>query len=56
MAQKNSGAVKDGWISARATTAERMLADQLKVELGIKSYSGLVRTLITNQAKALNIN
>jgi len=47
--------VKDNWITARASTDERMLAEQLMNQLGLKSHSALVRTLINEQAAALNL-
>ena len=47
---------KDNWISTRATTAERMLAEDLMQHYGLRSHSALVRTLIQREAAALNIN
>lgn len=46
---------KDNWISTRASTAERLLAEELMSVMGLKSHSALVRTLIVREAEALNI-
>lgn len=55
MTTKSPTAQRNGLIAARASTQERMLAEQLAVRLGLKSQSDLVRSLITTKAKALNL-
>ena len=55
MKTKSPTAQRNGLIAARASTQERMLAEQLAVHLGLKSQSDLVRSLITTKAKALNL-
>lgn len=47
---------KDNWISARASTDERLLADELMNVYGLRSHGALIRTLINREAEALNIN
>ena len=54
--QMNITSQRNNWISARASTDERLLADRLMQIKGVKSHSALVRTLINDAAKDNNIN
>ena len=54
--QKNPTAQRSGFISCRASTNERALAEQLQNKLQLGSQSELVRYLLNSQAKALGIS
>lgn len=56
MMQQKPLAERDSWISCRATTAERMLAEQLQNKLNLKNQSELVRHLLNAKAEALGIS
>lgn len=46
---------RDGVIQARASTAERMKADELMARMHLSSYGQLVRQLIEEKASALGV-
>lgn len=46
----------DNWINFRATTDDRLRADQLKQQLNVSSVSALVRQLMEEKAQALGID
>ena len=56
MAQTTAATRKDSWITARASTAERLMAEDLMLHYGLKSHGALVRTLIAREAEALKAN
>lgn len=45
---------KDNWITARTTSDDRLMAEDLMQHFGLKTHSALVRTLI--QREAANIH
>lgn len=46
----------DNWINFRATTDDRLRANQLKQQLNVSSVSALVRQLMQEKAQALGID
>ena len=55
MQRKSPIEYRSGYIKPRASTEERMVADQLQQLLGFKSQSALIRSLITSKAQELGI-
>lgn len=51
----NATTKRDGIIQARASTAERMKAEQLMARMHLSSYGQLVRQLIEEKASALGV-
>ena len=54
--QKSPTAQRSGFISCRASTTERRLAEELQLRLKLGSQSELVRYLLNSQAKAMGIS
>ena len=46
---------RDGLIAARASTEDRMLADELLSRMQLRSYGQLVRVLINEKAQQLGV-
>tara|TARA_B100001057_G_C22485935_1_gene808290 strand:+ start:229 stop:393 length:165 start_codon:yes stop_codon:yes gene_type:complete len=46
---------RSGFITARASTAERMTAEKLQQMLGLKTQSQLVRSLIIEKAEEMGV-
>ena len=46
----------NNWVTFRASTDDRMRADQLKEEMNVSSVSALVRQLMAEKAQALGID
>lgn len=55
MQRKSPIEYRSGYLNARASTEERMVADQLQRVLGFKSQSALIRSLVTSKAQELGI-
>jgi hypothetical protein len=54
--QSNPTLQRSGFITARASTAERMTAEKLQRTLGLENQSQLVRCLIEQKAEELGVN
>ena len=55
MQRKSPIEYRNGYLNARASTEERMVADQLQRALGFKSQSALIRSLVNSKAAELGM-